>query len=203
MKRLLLLTALLSAFCWPAIAQTPAILLEACNAMEPASKRLECLRAANGCARTRAGRTAVCPTSRNRHMRCRLPQPPVAMRPRPVRRRAQAKDRPATSVRAGYLHDHGEWAEELRCVLNTSRASAVALEFVELSWESDPAKMKPAVKVALEDFRRLVGEVERLTHGFMSLQKKFESRVRYKKEWEDANPVGFKAWAAYQAMLSN
>jgi len=48
MKRLLLLTALLSAFCWPAIAQTPAILLEACNAMEPASKRLECLRAANG-----------------------------------------------------------------------------------------------------------------------------------------------------------
>jgi hypothetical protein len=32
----------------PALAQTPAILLEACNAMEPASKRLECLRAAAG-----------------------------------------------------------------------------------------------------------------------------------------------------------
>jgi len=32
----------------PAWAQTPPILLEACNAMEPASKRLECLRAANG-----------------------------------------------------------------------------------------------------------------------------------------------------------
>lgn len=29
-------------------AQTPSILLEACNAMEPASKRLECLRAARG-----------------------------------------------------------------------------------------------------------------------------------------------------------
>lgn len=29
-------------------AQTPSILLEACNAMEPASKRLECLRAASG-----------------------------------------------------------------------------------------------------------------------------------------------------------
>lgn len=28
-------------------AQTPSILLEACNQMEPASKRLECLRAAN------------------------------------------------------------------------------------------------------------------------------------------------------------
>lgn len=32
----------------PAWAQAPAILLEACNAMEPASKGLECLRAANG-----------------------------------------------------------------------------------------------------------------------------------------------------------
>ena len=29
-------------------AQTPSILLEACNAMEPASRRLECLRAASG-----------------------------------------------------------------------------------------------------------------------------------------------------------
>ncbi|CAN7330337.1 hypothetical protein LJR130_001759 [Variovorax sp. LjRoot130] len=90
---------------------------------------------------------------------------------------------------------HGRWGY--------MRINTDEIEFVELSWESDPAKMKPAVKVALEDFRRLVGEVERLTHGFVSLQKKFESRVRYKKEWEDANPVGFKAWAAYQAMLSN
>lgn len=31
-----------------ATAQTPSILLEACNSMEPASKRLECLRAAGG-----------------------------------------------------------------------------------------------------------------------------------------------------------
>lgn len=31
-------------------AQTPSILLEACNAMEPASKRLDCLRAANASA---------------------------------------------------------------------------------------------------------------------------------------------------------
>lgn len=29
-------------------AQTPATLLEACNAMQPASKRMECLRTANG-----------------------------------------------------------------------------------------------------------------------------------------------------------
>lgn len=33
-----------------ALAQTPAILLEACNQMEPASKRLECLKAATGVA---------------------------------------------------------------------------------------------------------------------------------------------------------
>lgn len=32
----------------PAWAQTPSILLEACNAMEPANRRLECLRAASG-----------------------------------------------------------------------------------------------------------------------------------------------------------
>lgn len=31
--------------------QTPAILLEACNQMEPAGKRLECLKAATGVAR--------------------------------------------------------------------------------------------------------------------------------------------------------
>jgi hypothetical protein len=30
-----------------AMAQVPAVLLEACNALEPAAKRLECLRAAN------------------------------------------------------------------------------------------------------------------------------------------------------------
>ena len=34
--------------CMAATAQTPSILLEACNSMEPASKRLECLRAAAG-----------------------------------------------------------------------------------------------------------------------------------------------------------
>lgn len=46
---------LLAAFAAGGVAaQTPSILLEACNAMEPASKRLECLRAANG-ARSGAG----------------------------------------------------------------------------------------------------------------------------------------------------
>lgn len=52
MRKLLLLPAgLLSVFCAlfyaPSMAQVPPILLEACNAMEPAHKRLECLRAAN------------------------------------------------------------------------------------------------------------------------------------------------------------
>jgi len=35
----------------PSCAATPAILLEACNAMEPARKRLECLRVANDLSR--------------------------------------------------------------------------------------------------------------------------------------------------------
>ena len=42
----------------PAWAQTPPILLEACNAMEPASKRLECLRAANGVGGSSSSATA-------------------------------------------------------------------------------------------------------------------------------------------------
>lgn len=33
--------------CFAAHAEVPPILLEACNAMEPANKRMECLRAAN------------------------------------------------------------------------------------------------------------------------------------------------------------
>lgn len=45
----------------PAWAQTPSILLEACSAMEPASKRLECLRAANGAASGGAVRSASPP----------------------------------------------------------------------------------------------------------------------------------------------
>lgn len=50
--------------------QAPAILLEACNAMEPAAKRLECLRAANGrvdstSAPTAPARPLYSPTTRS------------------------------------------------------------------------------------------------------------------------------------------
>lgn len=45
MKRYL--AVFLALFAGVAVAQVPAVLLEACNALEPASKRLECLRAAN------------------------------------------------------------------------------------------------------------------------------------------------------------
>lgn len=46
-------------------AQTPHILLKACNAMKPASKRLECLRAASGTSggSTGASRSATAPQS--------------------------------------------------------------------------------------------------------------------------------------------
>ncbi len=39
----------------PAWSQTPPMLLEACNAMQPAAKRGECLRAANGLAGASSG----------------------------------------------------------------------------------------------------------------------------------------------------
>lgn len=43
----LLAPAMLCAFCASAAAQLPPVLLEACSAMEPSSRRLQCLRAAN------------------------------------------------------------------------------------------------------------------------------------------------------------
>jgi hypothetical protein len=47
-----------------AAAQVPTILLEACNALEPASKRLECLRAANQKAEPRSVGVAPQPVYR-------------------------------------------------------------------------------------------------------------------------------------------
>jgi hypothetical protein len=41
------MAVIFASFVGVATAQVPAVLLEACNALEPASKRLECLRAAN------------------------------------------------------------------------------------------------------------------------------------------------------------
>ena len=89
---------------------------------------------------------------------------------------------------------HGRWGH-----VHTGTAE---IEFVALSWEADPAKMKPQVKVALADFEQLADEVERLGGKFMALQDRHISRARYKKEWEDANPVGLEAWAKYQATLA-
>jgi hypothetical protein len=51
----------LALFAGVATAQVPAVLLEACNALEPASKRLECLRAANQNAQPRVDGTAPQP----------------------------------------------------------------------------------------------------------------------------------------------
>lgn len=54
----------LALFAGVATAQVPAVLLEACNALEPASKRLECLRAANLNARPISGATVAQPAYR-------------------------------------------------------------------------------------------------------------------------------------------
>lgn len=55
---------LLGVFAGLASAQVPPVLLEACNALEPASKRLECLRAANQKAEPRSGGAAPQPAYR-------------------------------------------------------------------------------------------------------------------------------------------
>lgn len=53
------------AFCGGvAAAQVPAVLLEACNSLEPAGKRLECLRAANQNAQAGSGGAAPQPVYR-------------------------------------------------------------------------------------------------------------------------------------------
>ncbi len=76
------------------------------------------------------------------------------------------------------------------------------VEFVDLSWETDPDKMKPTVRVALADFGGLASDVERLSGEFLSLQDRHMPRVRYTKQWEDANPAGLAAWYGYQETLS-
>lgn len=75
------------------------------------------------------------------------------------------------------------------------------IEFVDLSWETDPVKMKPAVQVALTDFDRLARDVERLNGEFLALQQRHMPRVRYTKQWEDANPAGLAAWSEHQASI--
>lgn len=89
---------------------------------------------------------------------------------------------------------HGRWGY--------AHKTTGEIEFVALSWETDPKKMKPAAKVSLKDFERLAKQVEDLGGSFMALQDKHMERVRYKKAWEDANPEGLKAWTAYQATFA-
>jgi hypothetical protein len=88
---------------------------------------------------------------------------------------------------------HGRWGE--------IRTSADSIQFVELTFETDADKMKPEVTISLAELGRLASEVERLSASFIALQKRFETKVRYRKDWEDANPTGYANWVAYQATL--
>lgn len=65
------LVMLLCLFSGVVAAQVPAVLLEACNALEPASKRLECLRAANQNASL--GAPIAAPQSANTYNAARAP----------------------------------------------------------------------------------------------------------------------------------
>jgi len=89
---------------------------------------------------------------------------------------------------------HGRWGDP--------RTSADVVQFVELTFETDADETKPELTISLAEFGRLVSEVEGLSASFMALQKKFERRVRYRKDWEDASPAGYANWVAYQGALS-
>ncbi|SFQ40713.1 hypothetical protein SAMN03159339_0349 [Variovorax sp. 770b2] len=88
---------------------------------------------------------------------------------------------------------HGRWGE--------LRTGTDSIQFVELTFETDAAKVRPEVTVSLAELGSLVSEVERLSGSFMALQKKFETRARYRKDWEDSNPTAYANWVAYQATL--
>ena len=67
--------------------------------------------------------------------------------------------------------------------------------FVALSWEFDPAKMAPEVRVTLAELEDQVKEIESLVHDFQRLQKKYEGESRWTKAWEDASAGGPSAGA--------
>jgi len=98
----------------PSCAATPAILLEACNAMEPARKRLECLRVANDLSRgtfdTSSSSAGAAPQS--------LYSPIQAARG-PLGGSQLRGRRPHLLRRASrrYLHDHRERAQKLQRML--------------------------------------------------------------------------------------
>ncbi|WP_431113050.1 hypothetical protein [Variovorax paradoxus] len=89
---------------------------------------------------------------------------------------------------------HGRWGY--------MRSGAKEIEFVELGWETEATKLKPATKVLMTEFGQLVADVESLQPRFIELQKTFESRTRYTKAWEDANPAALKIWAQQQVELA-
>ncbi|WP_286530578.1 hypothetical protein [Variovorax sp. J31P179] len=58
--------------------------------------------------------------------------------------------------------------------------------FVALSWEFDPDRKTPEVRMTLAELEEQVEEIESLLHDFLQLQKTFEKDSRWTKAWEDA-----------------
>lgn len=56
-------------------------------------------------------------------------------------------------------------------------------EFVALSWEMDPHKQAPSMRMILQDFETVVVEVEGLFGEYMSLEKRFRMQGRPSKDW--------------------
>ncbi|MDM0049808.1 hypothetical protein [Variovorax sp. J22R115] len=82
----------------------------------------------------------------------------------------------ARALRNDYAH--GRWGP-------VSIREPNLFAFVALSWEFDPDKIAPEVRITLDEFEAQIKEIELLGHDFMRLQKKFEAEGRWSKAWED------------------
>ncbi|MDM0050923.1 hypothetical protein QTI04_18105 [Variovorax sp. J22R115] len=82
----------------------------------------------------------------------------------------------ARALRNDYAH--GRWGR-------VSMREPDLFAFVGLSWEFDPDKIAPEVRITLGELEAQVKEIEALSRDFLRLQKKFEAEGRWSKAWED------------------
>jgi hypothetical protein len=84
----------------------------------------------------------------------------------------------AKAVRNDYAH--GRWGFGARAKLEDPE-----FEFVALSWEMDPAKQRPSLRLRLSTFAREVALVESLFDEYSELERRFMPTARPGRAWED------------------
>ncbi len=87
----------------------------------------------------------------------------------------------AKALRNDYAH--GRWLFD-----TADECADPHFDFVALSWEMDPAKQDPPLRLSLTQFRRQVEEMELLSGEFFKLESKFRDRclppIAYQKHSE-------------------